>query len=142
MEVYTINGYEVEYDTFDLVNMEVYRDEVKRVAELAKLSATVTAENYVEVIREMCEGVVDAFDTIIGEGTSKMLFGGRLNAKTIPEAWQEFTEAVSARMNQQGTGDGGNVVTMNREQRRAAERQARREAAKERVAAKMKDHEG
>lgn len=142
MDNYIINGVEIEYDTFDLVNMEVYRDELKRVAKLAELTKTVTADNYIEIIREMCEGVLDAFDTIIGEGTSELLFGGRLNAKTIPDAWQEFTTAVSEKMNTQGGINAGNVVALNREQRRAAERAARREAAKERVEARMKSHEG
>lgn len=67
MDKYIVNGVEFEYDTFDLVNMEIYRDEVKRVAELAELSKNVTVDNYVEIIREMCEGVLDAFDTIVGE---------------------------------------------------------------------------
>lgn len=142
MDTYIINGVEIEYDTFDLVNMEVYRDELKRVAKLAELTKAVTADNYIEIIREMCEGVLDAFDTIIGEGTSELLFGGSLNAKTIPEAWQEFTTAVSEKMNAQGGSNAGNVVALNREQRRAAERAARREAAKERVEARMKSHEG
>ena len=132
METYSINGVEVEYDTFDLVNMEVYRDEVKRVAALADLAKDVTAENYIDIIREMCEGVMDAFDTIIGEGTSEKLFGGRVNAKTVPVAWAEFTQAVAKTMNTDIPGAGSNTP-MNREQRRAAERAARREAAKKRV---------
>lgn len=132
METYSINGVEVEYDTFDLVNMEVYRDETKRVAALADLAKDVTAENYIDIIREMCEGVMDAFDTIIGEGTSEKLFGGRVNAKTVPAAWSEFTQAVAKVMNTDIPGAESNVP-MNREQRRAAERAARREAAKKRV---------
>lgn len=132
METYSINGVEVEYDTFDLVNMEVYRDEVKRVADLSELAKDVTTENYIEIIREMCEGVMDAFDTIIGEGTSNLLFGGKVNAKTIPAAWAEFTQAVAKVMNTDIPGAESNVP-MNREQRRAAERAARREAAKKRV---------
>lgn len=132
MDKYIVNGVEFEYDTFDLVNMEVYRDEVKRVADLSELAKDVTTENYIEIIREMCEGVMDAFDTIIGEGTSNLLFGGKVNAKTIPAAWAEFTQAVAKVMNTDIPGAESNVP-MNREQRRAAERAARREAAKKRV---------
>lgn len=135
METYSINGVEVEYDTFDLVNMEVYRDEVKRVADLSELAKDVTTENYIEIIREMCEGVMDAFDTIIGEGTSNLLFGGKVNAKTIPAAWAEFNVAVGAQLNSASP-----APTMNREQRRAAERAARREEARKRVEARQ--HEG
>lgn len=132
MEKYKVNGVEVEYDTFDLVNMEVYRDEVQRVAALADLAKDVTVENYIDIIREMCEGIMDAFDTIIGEGTSEKLFGGRVNAKIVPAAWAEFTQAVANMMNTDIPGAGSNMP-VNREQRRAAERVARREAAKKRV---------
>ena len=130
MEIYIINGHEVEYDTFDLVNMEVFRDESKRVAALSELSANVTEDNYVDIIREMCEGVMDAFDTVIGEGTSDLLFGGKVNAKTVPEAWRKFCQDVAAAMND-------TAPVANREQRRAAERAARRAEAKARVEARQ-----
>lgn len=134
METYIINGVEVEYDTFDLVNMEVYRDEVKRVAALHELSANVNEDNYVEIIREMCEGVMDAFDTVIGEGTSELLFGGKVNAKTVPNAWHDFVRAVAEVMNGAHT-----AAPMNREQRRAAERAERRAAAQKRVEARQNE---
>ena len=134
METYIINGIEVEYDTFDLVNMEVYRDEVKRVAALHELSNNVTEDNYVEIIREMCECVMDAFDTIIGEGTSERLFGGKVNAKTVPNAWNDFVRAVAEVMNGAYT-----AAPMNREQRRAAERAERRAAAQKRVEARQNE---
>ena len=137
METYIINGIEFEYDTFDLVNMEIYRDEVKRVAELAEISKNVTVDNYVEIIREMCEGVMDAFDTIVGEGTSELLFGGRVNAKTVPKAWNDFTKAVAS--NIEGSGVNSAAVPMNMEQRRRAERERRREEARKRVAARTND---
>ena len=134
METYIINGIEVEYDTFDLVNMEVYRDEVKRVAALHELSNNVTEDNYVEIIREMCEGVMDAFDTVIGEGTSELLFGGKVNAKTVPQAWHDFKTAVIANMNSVDVAE-----PMNREQRRAAARAERRAAAQKRVEASQNE---
>ena len=137
METYIINGIEFEYDTFDLVNMEIYRDEVKRVEELAELSKNVTVDNYVEIIREMCEGVMDAFDTIVGEGTSELLFGGRVNAKTVPQAWNDFAKAVASNLNESGVNSA--AVPMNREQRRRAERERRREEARKRVAARTND---
>lgn len=134
METYIINSVEVEYDTFDLANMEVFRDESKRVAALSELSANVTEDNYIEIIREMCEGVMDAFDTIIGEGTSDLVFGGKVNAKTVPAAWKQFTQDVAAVMNEANP-----APAMNREQRRAAERASRREAAKKRVEARQNE---
>lgn len=137
MDKYIVNGVELEYDTFDLVNMEIYRDEVTRVAELAELSKDVTVDNYVEIIREMCEVVMDAFDTIVGEGTSELLFGGRVNAKTVPQAWNDFTKAVASNLKESGVNSA--AVPMNREQRRKAERERRREEARKRVAARTSD---
>lgn len=137
METYIVNGKEIQYDTFDLVNMEVYRDECKRVSE-----GTAEAQrkfhdgdmDYVECIREMCELAMDALDTICGEGTSEILFGGKVNAKTVPESWKEFTGAVAETL-----GESSGHSGMNREQRRAAERSARREAARQRVEARQNE---
>lgn len=135
MDTYIINGVHVEYDTFDLTNMEIYRDELKRLSELSKLADGVNLDNYIERIREMCEGVMDAFDTVIGEGTSELLFGSKMNAETIPAAWKEFAEAVEQRMKGSPLSSPPHI---NREQRRAEEREKRREAARKRVEERKK----
>lgn len=137
MDIYTINGVQVEYDTLDLVNMEVYDGEVRRIADEAnKLKNTpITEDNYLSVLREQCVGIMDAFDCIIGEGTSEKLFGGKCNIETILDSYGEFTKAVAQRVaNMRKT-------PMNRQQRRANERQQRREEAAKRVAARQEANE-
>lgn len=129
MEKYTINGHEVEYDTFDLVNMEIFRGEADRVTEAANALAESDPEDYLASIRTFCETIMDAFDTVLGDGTSHEIFGGKVNAKVIPEAWKEFYAAVLHEMNP-GTAKTTPTQSANREQRRAAERQARRDAAR------------
>lgn len=135
MERYTINGHEVEYDTFDLVNMEIFRNEADRVANAANTLAESEPENYITSIRTFCEEIMDAFDTVLGDGASVAIFGGKVNAKIIPEAWKDFYSSVLHEMNPTAAKP-ATVVSVNREQRRAAERQARRDAAATAVAAR------
>lgn len=145
MDIYTINGVEVEYDTFDLANMELYDSEVKRIAEeAAELNAVpVTDSNYLGILRDKCALIMDAFDCILGEGTSEKLFHGRLNVAVILDSYREFTSAVAARVASFGSSYAPAAAApeaaelpMNREQRRVAERQKRREEAARRAAEK------
>ena len=139
MEKYIINGIEVEYDTFDLVNMELYDGEVRRIAKAAESMQSADANNYIEVIRSVCDDILDAFDTILGEGSSEKIFGGKVNAKIIPDAWKSFTRSVAEQMSKIGgeetkETEETEAVYLNREQRRAAERVKRKEEARARVA--------
>jgi len=133
MEKYIINGVEVEYDTFDLENMELYDSEVRRIAEASDSMKNATGENYLQFVRSVCDDIMDAFDTLIGEGASKKIFGGRVNVKVIPMAWRGFMRDVGKQMASIGE-ENGDVIPMNREQRRAAEREKRRAEAKAKIA--------
>lgn len=136
METYIINGVEVEYDTFDLVNMELFDSEVRRVSKSAEALKGADSTNYLQLTRAACEDILDAFDTLLGDGMADKIFGGKVNAKIIPSAWVAFTQSVAAAM--KGVGN-GSTQHMNREQRRAAERAERRKEAALRVA--QKEHE-
>lgn len=115
MEKYMVNGQEVEYDTFDLDNMETYDEAVKRVAEVAQ-AEDATDENYLVRMRETCNAILDAFDAFLGDGMAVKIFGNRVNVKTIMNGYHEFTGAViAARKSLAETAPQGN-----REQRRAA----------------------
>lgn len=140
MDKYIINGVEIEYDTFDLVNMEVYDSEVKRVAAEAERlrGVELNRDNYLGILRGQCESIMDAFDCIVGEGTARMLFGTRVNVADILNAYGEFTGAVAARLGNLSGGQTAPAPAGNREQRRAAEREQRRAEAAERV--RRKDH--
>ena len=135
METYIVNGVAVEYDTFDLVNMELFGTEVERLKDFAdsiKGKRYETFADSVSELREMCEGIKDFFDCVVGEGTSEKVFGTRVNALDMTQAYYNFVAEVSARM--QNAFSAPVAPAMNREQRRAAERARRREEATQRAA--------
>lgn len=137
MDTYIVNGVSVEYDTFDLVNMELFGTEVERLKDFAdsiKGKQYETFADSVSDLREMCEGIRDFFDCVVGEGTSEKVFGTRVNALDMTQAYHNFVAEVSARM--QNDFSAPAAPAMNREQRRAAEREQRRAEATARVEAK------
>lgn len=133
METYLINGQEVEFDTFDLVNLELFDSEVKRIAAVNRQEAP----SDFSYMREVCESIRDFFDCLCGEGTSEKCFGRRMNAKELLDAYARFVQDVHDTVQEyqasyEGT-DGPAEAPVNREQRRAMERQKRRQEARERA---------
>ena len=139
METYIVNGVAIEYDTFDLVNMELFGTEVERLKDFAD---SINGKQYnafadsVSDLREMCEGIKDFFDCVVGEGTSENVFGTRVNALDMTQAYHNFVAEVSAKM--QNGFSAPVAPAINREQRRAAEREKRRAEAKEKAEAKRR----
>ena len=137
METYIVNGVAIEYDTFDLVNMELFGTEVERLKDFADSIKGKTYETFADSVadlREMCEGIKDFFDCVVGEGTSEKVFGTRVNALDMTQAYHNFVAEVSAKMQ---NGFSAPVdPAMNREHRRAAEREKRRAEAAARAEAK------
>ena len=139
METYIVNGVAIEYDTFDLVNMELFGTEVERLKDFAD---SINGKQYnafadsVSDLREMCEGIKDFFDCVVGEGTSEKVFGTRVNALDMTQAYHNFVAEVSAKM--QNGFSAPVAPAINREQRRAAEREKRRAEAKEKSEAKRR----
>lgn len=139
METYIVNGVSIEYDTFDLVNMELFGTEVERLKDFADSIKGKTYETFadgVSDLREMCEGIKDFFDCVVGEGTSEKVFGTRVNALDMTQAYHNFVAEVSARM--QNGFSAPVAPAMNREQRRAADREQRRAEAKAKSEAKRR----
>ena len=137
MDTYIVNGVSVEYDTFDLVNMELFGTEAERLTKFAdsfKGKVYDTFADSVSDLRELCEGVKDFFDCVLGEGMAEKIFGNRVNALDMTQAYHAFVSEVSARM--QNGFSAPAVPAMNREQRRAADREQRRAEAKARAEAK------
>ena len=137
METYIVNGVAIEYDTFDLVNMELFGTEVERLKDFADSIKGKTYETFadsVDDLREMCEGIKDFFDCVVGEGTSEKVFGTRVNALDMTQAYHNFVAEVSAKM--QNGFSAPVAPAINREQRRAAEREKRRAEAAARAEAK------
>lgn len=112
MERYTVNGHEIEYDTFDIDNLEIYDRETRRIEEMVK-GVRADSENYVSVLREICNAVLDFFDTVVGEGTAHDIFGDRVNFRDIIKGFREFSDGVAKEMREAMPG-------ANRETRRHA----------------------
>ena len=131
METYRINGIDVEYDTFDLANMELFDSEYRRVTDFARRAKDeAETESYLTVLRALCEEICDFFDTVLGEGTAQKLFGGRMNVREITDSYRSFTRDVVAQMSTQAAaGIAAPSAPGNREQRRAALREQRRQEA-------------
>lgn len=144
METYLINGREVEFDTFDLVNMELFQTEAAALSERAGRIAA-DGQDPIGAMREMCEGVMDFFDLVIGEGTSERCFGARPNVKVLLDAYRQFVEDVDAetvRFRESAAPaevPAPAVTDPNREQRRAAERARKRKETEERLRRRKKD---
>lgn len=128
MDTYIINGHEVEYDTFDLDNMEICDNEIRRIAEAAKAVKNINGGNYISIIRAQCEDIQDAFDAILGEGMARQIFGERLNAQDILSAYAKFVQDINAR--RKTLAETLTPAPANRAQRREAERAQRRETAR------------
>ena len=143
METYIINGHEIEYDTFDLTNMELFESERRFAMERATDLQKVTDENAVDTMREMCEMVRDFFDVLLGEGSSEKFFGTGRNIVVEMSALTKFLQEVSANVEQAANSLAFDTLAhppMNRQQRRDAQRKAerekRRQEAIQRAAAK------
>ena len=134
MDTYIINGVEVQYDTFDLTNLELYGAEAERLHAKAEEANAVSKSgapyaDQVAALRELCEDLLDSFDCLLGEGMAERIFGGRMNVMDITQAYKQFIDDVNARVRAMQPASAGN-----REQRRAAERARRREEAAQRAA--------
>ena len=133
MEKYIVNGHEIEYDTFDLANMELYDSEVRRIEEEVKSldPQSVAGDDYLRVLRGQAESILDFFDTLLGEGTAKAVFGGKVNVRDIFAAYRSFTQDVPKMLRDGFSGAAPSAaLPVNREQIRAAEREKRREEAR------------
>lgn len=137
MDTYIVNGVSVEYDTFDLVNMELFGAEAERVTVFANSIQGKTYETFADSVADLrliCEEIKDFFDCVLGEGMAEKIFGNRVNALDMTQAYHNFVAEVSARM--QAGFSAPVAPAMNREQRRAAEREQRRAEAKAKAEAK------
>lgn len=122
MEIYTINGVQVEYDTFDLDNMEKFHAEVQKVSDdmNALQERMKNGESPIALLREQANRVLDFFDDILGDGHATKIFGDRVNILEIANGYKAFTAAVGEAEGKLGETLAG--TGMNREQRRAAAR--------------------
>ena len=66
MDKYIINGHEIEFDTWDQVNLELFDSERKRTMEMMKqIEDDLNDENAVASLREISDVIRDFFDTVL-----------------------------------------------------------------------------
>ncbi len=123
MDKYVINGIEIEYDTFDIDNLEAWDEGVRRVDEETRTD--LDGEQPLQKLRRVCNAMLDFFDDLCGEGTAKSVFGDRINVKTIYEGYGGFVDAVSTRAKECAANMGAPAIPLNRAQRRAIDRNKR-----------------
>lgn len=117
MEKYIINGVEVEYDTFDLDNMETLDNAVKQIQDDVNSlqSRKKAGKDAMKLLREQANCFLDFFDDVLGDGTARKIFGDRVNILKIANGYKEFTDAVAAQQSKLAD----TVRQSNRERRRA-----------------------
>lgn len=143
METYIVNGKEIQYDTFEAANIELYLSEVKRISDSAN-AAKAAGTDSVSAMREHCFYIMDFFDAVVGEGTAETLFGGAVNIRDVANAFKDFTESVNRNMTElastisrgtQGITQQNNVIRYS-SSAGAANREQRRREARDRAARK------
>ena len=139
MDTYIINGTEVEFNTSGVFEMKLFNAEFKRTNGILEAQNKGGKDDF-DFILEKFDAITDFFDTVLGEGTVKKCFGLRPDSFDLMNAYAQFVKDVPEKF-QAATKrlDFGvapvNAATMNREQRRAAEREARRQAIRNQVKA-------
>ena len=136
MDKYIINGHEIEFDTWDQVNLELFDSERKRTMEMIKhIEDDLNDENAVASLREISDVIRDFFDTVLGEGLSDEIFGDRVNAVKESAAMIKFIEDVSDTFARPPIIPSSAGQTMNRQRRREQERATEREKRRMEAAA-------
>lgn len=82
---------EVDFDVFDADDMDAYLEALEKVKET---HIKAHGERGGDAIRRVCQGIFTFFDDLLGEGTSKELFGEKTNMMTCMVAYREFIDAV------------------------------------------------
>lgn len=80
-----LNGRNFDVDFFDADVLDRYK---KALEPLQKADIT-KKDNFSEFIREYCDIAYHFFDTLLGEGIAKDLFGGKQNLKVCNDCLQK-----------------------------------------------------
>lgn len=90
-----ILGKELEGDFFDADFMERYETATRDMHNKATDARDRKYEKVADAFREQCAVAREYFDRIFGEGTSKELFGDKMNLRNHMEAIAELTECMA-----------------------------------------------
>lgn len=93
MERFTVNGKEVEFDTFDIDVMDGYLTGLEKVD--AERRVKNEGESTVDTMRRVCNAILDFFDDQLGEGKAEEIFGKKIYVNTIFDGYKEFCEQAN-----------------------------------------------
>lgn len=88
-----IGNKEFDFDVADAECMERYEKALNEMQKRTK--ATSKGETASERMKHACQLVFDFFDQVVGEGTSKQLFGEKMNFRVCFTTYQEFISDCS-----------------------------------------------
>lgn len=118
--IWRYNGQEMYLDLTDVETVEHYEQVVQNMGN--GMNNLPKDGSQSSILRAYCELLRGVFDDMFGEGTAEKLFGDRLNATEITEAYESFLAFVSEQ-GQQVTNIQNRIVNRyspNRAARRAA----------------------
>lgn len=92
--VWTYNGVEMELDLTDVEVVERYEEVIESMD--AGIKNLPKEGKQSEILKAYCLLMKGIFDDLFGEGTSTKMFGEKLNATQITEAYEDFLAFVAA----------------------------------------------
>ena len=92
--VWTYNGVEMELDLTDVAVVERYEEVIESMDSGIKNLPKEGKQS--EILKAYCMLMKGIFDDLFGEGTSTKMFGEKLNATQITEAYEDFLAFVAA----------------------------------------------
>lgn len=93
MKEIIING--VNLGEFDIFEADVAEKYEKALDDVIKKAQVTQGLKTSVVIRKQCETVFEVFDSLFGEGTSKKIFGDRVNVLMCMNAFEEMVKQVN-----------------------------------------------
>lgn len=93
MKNIVVNGVDLgQYDIFDADQAEKYEKVLDEASKPIKAEGLKTSA----VIRKQCEIVFNVFNSLLGEGTDKKVFGDRVNIRVCLEAFASLVEQINS----------------------------------------------
>lgn len=96
MSAFVYNGVSLEVNFADADFVEVFEDANKAVLDgIEQIKGNSKGKGNAALMREQCALINDMFDTIFGEGTAEMLFGGKNDVIDHFEAFGALVDMAS-----------------------------------------------
>lgn len=84
---------EFEVDFYDAEIMEKIESGIEKVNKAVKENMQKKQEKTSLVIRKVCSIIFDFFDSVLGEGSSKEIFGNKTSLTVCIKAYEDFIDA-------------------------------------------------